>query len=163
LRKIYNKLLICIVYVLAISARPVRAEVTLSEIGKGVLFVGFAEALFAINAAVASNDPRGYGTATGLLFFPLGLASDGYENETGRWVGFALAESIALYNAVGINRDRMSRAAIFSNNMIAWNIYAGVLGATYLITNRSGPSSESVSLNLYPAEDGAGFIFRYRF
>lgn len=123
--------------------------------------LGIAEGLFAGTSALAAQNPDGYGAVVGLLIVPLGMANGNYDSETLRWVSFGAGESLALYNFVGVDEGEMSKTEIFQNNMIAWHVFVGIIGATCFFTRKS--KSSNATWDLQMRRNGPILTLRYRF
>jgi hypothetical protein len=109
-----------------------------------------AEALFAVNAWMASEDPNAYG-AIGALVFPIAGCNVKY------CLDLAAFETVAIYN-LSIDPDEMSKSEIFKNNIIAWHLAAGFTMLSAHIFEDKG-----YKLNFIPTFDGGGIQFKYNF
>ncbi|WP_157726666.1 hypothetical protein [Thalassotalea crassostreae] len=126
------------------DVKPQETEIT------PLMIIG-VEALFAVNSWMASEDPHTYGGAAALLF-PIAGCNELYCSN------LIAAESLALYN-LSIDDDKTSKSEIFKNNMIAWHIFAGVVGLSeYLIEDKD------IKLSFQPISTGGGkIVFDYKF
>ncbi len=123
-----------------------------------VLAAAFFEGMIAVNAWMASKNPKLYGGAA-VLLFPVGAAES--KNETTFWVSLAAAEALAIYN-ISLDEDKYSESEIFKKNMIGWHLFAGAVGLTTWLTNDEN-KKEKVSLGFVPAPKGGVFRVTFRF
>lgn len=141
---------ISIIFILLLSSSA-NAEEKLGPVSKAFVIEG----LFIANSWLASEDPNTYGGIAALLF-PL-AAGEGEGSTTTKWVGFLSAETIALYN-LDIDEDKKSKSEIFKENLIAWHVFAALVGFTGFIM---GDFDSDVSLSMAPI-GGDKFVFLYK-
>lgn len=122
---------------------------------------GIAEGLFAGTSALAAQNPKSYGAFMGLLAVPLGTLNGNFHSEALRWASFGGGESLALYNFAKVDEDAMSKTEIFQKNMVAWHVYFGIIGVTYLFTRK--PKSSDATLDFQMKHHGPTLTLRYRF
>ena len=94
------------------------------------------EAMFGINAWMASESPKVYGGFSALLFpFAGAGAGEASRGKITYLSGVLAAESISIYN-LSLDEDKESKSDIFNNNMIAWHIFLGVISTAFIVENK---------------------------
>jgi len=117
------------------------------------------EGLFSVNSYWASKTPHTFG-AVAVIASPFAMQDSKKSRSTG-WFTFGLFESLAIYN-LSINEDKKSEREIFTNNMIGWQVFVGLIFAKAYFSGELDETA-TTSLVYVPMSDGAQILYRYNF
>jgi hypothetical protein len=143
------------------AAPPPPGSPQASSSGKAAGYVGkfvLAEGMIALNAALASGSPGGYGVLF-IVLSPLAAGEIHAASRAEKIVTLASFESIGIYNLI-MAAGTHGEETVFTGNMIAWNTAIGITWAARKTifkdrTPRSGGSGTK-GWSLEPGVVGAG-------